>query len=165
MMTVGELTKTIISLTITKIIATLSTDDTFKMTFVIGYTNDDFSLIMILVTLLRTLFALAVLDVCFATSDYRVGILSILGKHLTHLMHVLIVVTGETTMILFSSIPMMITCIQYVRCRSLDQQTKTGRPGPRLNIKTVLSTYGNFHVKDKTAVRTSYLLHGNRHTW
>ena len=30
-------------------------------------------------------------------------------------------------------------------------------PGPRLNIKTVLSTYGNFHVKDKTAVRTSYL--------
>ena len=29
--------------------------------------------------------------------------------------------------------------------------------GPRLNIKTVLSTYGNFHVKDKTAVRTSYL--------
>ena len=31
------------------------------------------------------------------------------------------------------------------------------RPGPRLNIKTVLSTYGDFHVKDKTAVRTSYL--------
>ena len=29
--------------------------------------------------------------------------------------------------------------------------------GPRLNIKTVLSTYGNFHVQDKTAVRTSYL--------
>ena len=29
--------------------------------------------------------------------------------------------------------------------------------GPCLNIKTVLSTYGNFHVKDKTAVRTSYL--------
>ena len=29
--------------------------------------------------------------------------------------------------------------------------------GPRLNIKTVLSTYGDFHVKDKTAVRTSYL--------
>ena len=27
----------------------------------------------------------------------------------------------------------------------------------RLNIKTVLSTYGDFHVKDKTAVRTSYL--------
>ena len=26
-----------------------------------------------------------------------------------------------------------------------------------LNIKTVLSTYGDFHVKDKTAVRTSYL--------
>ena len=30
-------------------------------------------------------------------------------------------------------------------------------PGPHLNIKTVLSTYGNFHVKDKTAIRTSYL--------
>ena len=30
-------------------------------------------------------------------------------------------------------------------------------PGPRLNIKTVLSTDGDFHVKDKTAVRTSYL--------
>ena len=30
-------------------------------------------------------------------------------------------------------------------------------PGPRLNIKTVLSTYGDFHVKDKTVVRTSYL--------
>ena len=30
-------------------------------------------------------------------------------------------------------------------------------PGPRLNIKTVLSTYGDFYVKDKTAVRTSYL--------
>ena len=29
--------------------------------------------------------------------------------------------------------------------------------GPRLNIKTVLSSYGDFHVKDKTAVRTSYL--------
>ena len=27
-------------------------------------------------------------------------------------------------------------------------------PGPCLNIKTVLSTYGDFHVKDKTAVRT-----------
>ena len=31
------------------------------------------------------------------------------------------------------------------------------RSGPRPNIKTVLSTYGDFHVKDKTAVRTSYL--------
>ena len=29
--------------------------------------------------------------------------------------------------------------------------------GPRLNIKTVLSMYGDIHVKDKTAVRTSYL--------
>ena len=31
------------------------------------------------------------------------------------------------------------------------------RTGPCLNIKTVLSTYGDFHVKDKTAVRTCYL--------
>ena len=42
-----------------------------------------------------------------------------------------------------------------------DAPTKPGRKytetGPRLNIKTVLSTYGDFHVKDKTAVRTSYL--------
>ena len=30
-------------------------------------------------------------------------------------------------------------------------------PGPRLNIKTVLSRYGDSYVKDKTAVRTSYL--------
>ena len=29
--------------------------------------------------------------------------------------------------------------------------------GPRLNIKTVLSRYGYSYVKDKTAVRTSYL--------
>ena len=28
--------------------------------------------------------------------------------------------------------------------------------GPVSNIKTVLSTYGDFHVEDKTAVRTSY---------
>ena len=37
------------------------------------------------------------------------------------------------------------------------KQVWTERPGPRLNIKTVLSTYGDFHVKGKTAVRTSYL--------
>ena len=29
--------------------------------------------------------------------------------------------------------------------------------GPRLNIKTVLSRYGDSYVKDKTAIRTSYL--------
>ena len=34
---------------------------------------------------------------------------------------------------------------------------KEATPGSRLNIKTVLSTYGDFHVKDKTDVRTSYL--------
>ena len=31
------------------------------------------------------------------------------------------------------------------------------KPGPCLNIKTVLFRYGDFHVKDKMAVRTSYL--------
>ena len=40
----------------------------------------------------------------------------------------------------------------------LQEHTRMSKvPGPRLNIKTVLSTYGDFHVKDKTAVRTSYL--------
>ena len=37
------------------------------------------------------------------------------------------------------------------------QNWKEEASGPRLNIKTVLSAYGVFHVKDKTAVRTSYL--------
>ena len=37
------------------------------------------------------------------------------------------------------------------------RQSNRSETGPRLNIKTVLSTYGDFHVKDKTAVRTSYL--------
>ena len=36
-------------------------------------------------------------------------------------------------------------------------KTQRHGSGPRLNIKTVLSMYGDFHVKDKTAVRTSYL--------
>ena len=40
---------------------------------------------------------------------------------------------------------------------SLGDRADVTQPGPRLNIKTVLSTYGDFHVKDKTAVRTSYL--------
>ena len=43
-----------------------------------------------------------------------------------------------------STLPCLICCVHK-------------QPGPRLNIKTVLSTYGDFHVKDKTAVRTSYL--------
>ena len=38
-----------------------------------------------------------------------------------------------------------------------DTDVTVKRSGPRLNIKTVLSMYGDFHVKDKTAVRTSYL--------
>ena len=43
------------------------------------------------------------------------------------------------------------------KCITLTQVMAWCGPGPRLNIKTVLSTYGDFHVKDKTAVRTSYL--------
>ena len=51
-------------------------------------------------------------------------------------------------------------CITDIQCYDVICQTKgyvVYEPGPRLNIKTVLSTYGDFHVKDKTAVRTSYL--------
>ena len=44
-------------------------------------------------------------------------------------------------------------CKEWIHINSLC----AGTTGPRLNIKTVLSTYGDFHVKDKTAVRTSYL--------
>ena len=47
----------------------------------------------------------------------------------------------------------MYTCQQSLNS-GLSKYYKTQ---PRLNIKTVLSTYGDFHVKDKTAVRTSYL--------
>ena len=39
-------------------------------------------------------------------------------------------------------------------CDDTDGKLQTG---PHLNIKTVLSTYGDSHVKDKTAARTSYL--------
>ena len=41
--------------------------------------------------------------------------------------------------------------------KTILNKARSWRAGPRLNIKTVLSTYGDFHVKDKTAVRTSYL--------
>ena len=44
-----------------------------------------------------------------------------------------------------------------VKFQYLIKWGKSEGSGPRLNIKTVLSTYGDFHVKDKTAVRTSYL--------
>ena len=45
-----------------------------------------------------------------------------------------------------------------MRMLSVSMALLWGKPtGPRLNIKTVLSMYGDFHVKDKTAVRTSYL--------
>ena len=45
----------------------------------------------------------------------------------------------------------------YIDCFDMHCFDLPYTPGPRLNIKTVLSTYGDFHVKDKTAVRTSYL--------
>ena len=35
---------------------------------------------------------------------------------------------------------------------------------PRLNTKTVFPRYGDFHAKDKTVVRPSYLLHGDPYT-
>ena len=60
--------------------------------------------------------------------------------------------------------------VRWIHCSGVDtilrlggtytQKTNCFIIGPgnnRLNIKTVLSTYGDFHVKDKTAVRTSYL--------
>ena len=49
------------------------------------------------------------------------------------------------------------TCRCYVVNDILNGDLMTQGSGPRFNIKTVLSTYGDFHVKDKTAVRTSYL--------
>ena len=52
--------------------------------------------------------------------------------------------TADSLKTLFETIPE--ACVVFLR-----------EAGPRLNIKTVLSTYGVFHVKDKTAVRTSYL--------
>ena len=43
------------------------------------------------------------------------------------------------------------------QCWLIISKVQWQSPGPRLNIKTVLSTYDDFHDKDKTAVRTSYL--------
>ena len=37
-------------------------------------------------------------------------------------------------------------------------------PGPRLNIKTIFPRYGDFHIKDKTVVRPSYIQHGDPYT-
>ena len=61
--------------------------------------------------------------------------------------------------------PMMVNLLAYIYgTLSLNELTclltvflLSWESGPRLNIKTVLSMYGDFHVKDKTAVRTSYL--------
>ena len=37
-------------------------------------------------------------------------------------------------------------------------------PAPRVHIKTGFPRYGNFHVKDKTVVRPSYLNRGDPYT-
>ena len=42
-----------------------------------------------------------------------------------------------------------------VGCQSLDIITQLQESGPRLNIKTIFPRYGNFHVKDKTVLRSS----------
>ena len=42
--------------------------------------------------------------------------------------------------------------------------TEKWRPGNRLSIKMLSYQYRDPHVKDKTASRPSYFLHGNRHT-
>ena len=52
---------------------------------------------------------------------------------------------------------LQLSCINQSMCNTQHIGTCVPEAGPRLNIKTVLSTYGDFHVKDKTAVRTSYL--------
>ena len=68
------------------------------------------------------------------------------------------------TMVIFSKIVMMLSQVEKLYDVFYEVEMEWKRicvflmaPGPRLNIKTVLSTYGDFHVKDKTAVRTSYL--------
>ena len=58
---------------------------------------------------------------------------------------------GWTTLLYQGFVAGLLCCIRVLW---LDYSAVSG---PRLNIKTVLSTYGDFHVKDKTAVRTSYL--------
>ena len=57
--------------------------------------------------------------------------------------------------VLLGQITIKLSWVQVVVGTEQDLAMYTA--GPRLNIKTVLSTYGDFHVKDKTAVRTSYL--------
>ena len=62
--------------------------------------------------------------------------------------------------LLFLNYTILNFILKIYSCFSLHMRTITliGQvSGPRLNIKTVFSTYGDFHVKDKTAVRTSYL--------
>ena len=51
----------------------------------------------------------------------------------------------------------VIMVIHMIENRVKNEDHLKDKERPRLNINTVLSTYGDFHVKDKTAVRTSYL--------
>ena len=60
---------------------------------------------------------------------------------------------GHLTLDAYASRP--VAC--FLSCVMPLQTLARKLSGPRLNIKTVLSTYGDFHVKDKTAVRTTYL--------
>ena len=53
----------------------------------------------------------------------------------------------------FCEVSKIVSKFVYSRIRTSYEKFKL-KPGPRLNIKTVLSTYGDFHVKDKTVVRS-----------
>ena len=77
-----------------------------------------------------------------ATLQRRLALAELVSRMILGMMEV----TGNTSIALHSR------QVQTYPFGAYDLQ-----PGPRLNIKTVLSTYGDFHVKDKTAVRTSYL--------
>ena len=71
---------------------------------------------------------------------------------------VIFIIEVKSDNVNLSSQMALTTMVQAVKLSiSKNLLTLSSYPGPRLNIKTVLSTYGDFHVKDKTAVRTSYL--------
>ena len=83
------------------------------------------------------------------------------GWHWFHFLMSNLVTSGLCIASLVSNKFLLLVC--YVELTGPRRRLSSGlynfklSPGPRLNIKTVLSTYGDFHVKDKTAVRTSYL--------
>ena len=72
------------------------------------------------------------------------------NKHLCTTIFIVIAAHTFWCTVLLPQVSSLYTCL--VSLHVVHSQS-----GPRLNIKTVLSTYGDFHVKDKTAVRTSYL--------